>query len=53
MAIRPEKDVLGFQIPIHDIPAVEIFQCTDDLRDVEYESLPRVLDGIHIPDLGQ
>jgi hypothetical protein len=53
VAIRPEKDILGFQIPIHDIPAVEIFQCTDNLRDVEYERLPRVLDGIHIPDLGQ
>ena len=32
---------------------MEIFECTNDLRDVEYESLPRVLDGVHIPDLGQ
>jgi hypothetical protein len=32
---------------------MEIFQCTNDLRDVEYESLPRVLDGVHVSDLGQ
>jgi hypothetical protein len=32
---------------------MEIFQCTNDLCDVEYESLPRVLDGVHVSDLGQ
>jgi hypothetical protein len=32
---------------------MEIFQCTNDLCDVEYKSLPRVLDGVHVSDLGQ
>jgi hypothetical protein len=32
---------------------MEIFQCTNNLRDVENESLTRILDGVHIPYLGQ
>jgi hypothetical protein len=32
---------------------MEIFQCTNYLCDIEYESLPRVLDGVHVSNLGQ
>ena len=32
---------------------MEILQCTYDLRNVEYESLPRILDGVHVSNLGQ